>query len=521
MVCARAHPGTRPRPATSSLSSRRRPVGRASVMRDVASAAPRPTLVVLVPPSRHSTRPSPAWFRSRLGEPTRAQALGWPPVARGESTLLLAPTGSGKTLAAFLVRDRPPRARAAAQRARARRACSTCRRSRRSRSTSSATCARPSPASPSRRGASGVDLRVPTVGVRTGDTPARIARAWRARPPTSSSRRPSRSICSSPRPRARCSAASRRSSSTRSTRSFRPSAARTLRCRSSGSRRCAAGAPPLQRIGLSATQRPLDEVARLLGGFDGGEPRARHIVDAGRARSSISLGVESVERRALSTTKLGDAGRPRRAAARAHERLAARCTRAWSSWSAPTGRRSSSSTAAASPSAWPRPSTTGRGRRSRSRTTARSRARSAPPSRSGSKRGELRAIVATSSLELGIDMGAVDLVIQIESPPSVASGLQRIGRACHGVGGVPRGRASPEAPAGPPRLRRRGRDRCARARSRRRSTRATRSTSSRSRSSPCVSVEPIGVDDALRARPRARPRSPTCPAPRSRACSTC
>src|SRR4029077_21105105 len=43
------------------------------------------------------------WFRAALGEPTRAQALGWPPIARGESTLLLAPTGSGKTLAAFLV----------------------------------------------------------------------------------------------------------------------------------------------------------------------------------------------------------------------------------------------------------------------------------------------------------------------------------------------------------------------------------------------------------------------------------
>src|SRR5207248_2197393 len=49
------------------------------------------------------------------------------------------------------------------------------------------------------------------------------------------------------------------------------------------------------------------------------------------------------------------------------------------------------------------------------------------------------AIVATSSLELGIDMGAVDLVIQIEAPPSVASGVQRIGRACHQVGGTPRG----------------------------------------------------------------------------------
>src|SRR5205814_6610322 len=60
------------------------------------------------------------------------------------------------------------------------------------------------------------------------------------------------------------------------------------------------------------------------------------------------------------------------------------------------------------------------------------------------KRGALPAIVATSSLELGIDMGAVDLVVQIEAPPSVASGLQRIGRASHQVGGIPRGIVFPK-----------------------------------------------------------------------------
>ncbi|MCW2586299.1 MAG: putative ATP-dependent helicase lhr, partial [Frankiales bacterium] len=60
------------------------------------------------------------------------------------------------------------------------------------------------------------------------------------------------------------------------------------------------------------------------------------------------------------------------------------------------------------------------------------------------KAGRLPAVVATSSLELGIDMGAVDLVIQVESPPSVASGLQRIGRAGHQVGAISRGIVLPK-----------------------------------------------------------------------------
>ena len=60
------------------------------------------------------------------------------------------------------------------------------------------------------------------------------------------------------------------------------------------------------------------------------------------------------------------------------------------------------------------------------------------------KEGTLRAVVSTSSLELGIDMGAVDLVVQVESPPSVASGLQRVGRAGHSVGAVSEGSFYPK-----------------------------------------------------------------------------
>ena len=76
------------------------------------------------------------------------------------------------------------------------------------------------------------------------------------------------------------------------------------------------------------------------------------------------------------------------------------------------------------------------------------------------KSGRLPAVVATSSLELGIDMGAVDLVVQVESPPSVASGLQRVGRAGHQVGAVEPRRALPQVPRRPRADRRRSSSAC-------------------------------------------------------------
>ena len=97
------------------------------------------------------------------------------------------------------------------------------------------------------------------------------------------------------------------------------------------------------------------------------------------------------------------------------------------------------------------------------------------------KSGELPCLVATSSLELGIDMGAVDLVIQVESPKSVTAGLQRIGRAGHGVGEVSRGPDLPQVPRRPPRVRGGGQADARRRDRDRPWCRATRSTCSPSR----------------------------------------
>ena len=213
---------------------------------------------------------------------------------------------------------------------------------------------------------------------------------------------------------------------------------------------------PPQRIGLSATQRPLEEIARFLGGSVDGVERPVTIVDAGHRKPMELQVVVPVE-------DMGGGIAARRPGACAPER-----------------RRPATATAPGTRdrqpnrSIWPsiHPALLELIRTHRSTivfTNARRLAERLAASLNelagedlvrahhGSlareqrlevedalKEGRLRAIVATSSLELGIDMGAVDLVIQVESPGSVASGLQRIGRAGHQVGEPSRGRIFPK-----------------------------------------------------------------------------
>ncbi len=202
---------------------------------------------------------------------------------------------------------------------------------------------------------------------------------------------------------------------------------------------------PLQRIGLSATQRPLEEVARYLGGGSGGRtwtPRPVRIVDAG-ARKAFDLRVEvPVE----DMSRLGESLEPapgevvegpasilsRRSIWPAiHPRLLELVRAHRSTIVFVNSRRLAERLAAALNELAGEPVA-----RAHHGSIAREQRLEIEDAL---KAGRLPALVATSSLELGIDMGAVDLVIQIETPTSVASGMQRIGRASHQVEAVSRG----------------------------------------------------------------------------------
>ena len=211
---------------------------------------------------------------------------------------------------------------------------------------------------------------------------------------------------------------------------------------------------PLQRIGLSATQRPLEEVARFLVG----PKRKCRILDAGARKPldlQIQVPVESMTEPDARPAGIGAAGD-----SDPLEPVAGGESLRGSIWPAIYPELLALIRAHRSTIVFVN------NRRSAERLALRlnelagedgSRGAEIARAHHGSlareerlvveellKAGEIPCIVATSSLELGIDMGAVDLVVQVESPKSVAAGLQRIGRAGHGVGERSKGRIFPK-----------------------------------------------------------------------------
>ncbi|MHB1931143.1 MAG: DEAD/DEAH box helicase, partial [Acidimicrobiales bacterium] len=433
-----------------------------------------------------------AWFEGAFAAPTAAQAQGWEAIGRGESTLILAPTGSGKTLAAFLwALDRLLTSPAAGH----------CRvlyvsplkalsydveRNLRTPHTGIALVAR-------RLGLEVPDLRVAT---RTGDTPPEDRSAMLRNPPDVLITTPeSLYLLLTSRAAAilagvehvivdeiHAVAGTKRGAHLALSLERLQHLCAHPPAPAAGGRSRRPPAEPVQphafqRVGLSATQRPLEELARFLGGQDEtGTPRPVTVVDAG-VRKALELQI------VVPVDDMGELGKPlairddealvmRGAAAgnpevrasiwpaiyprllelvRAHrstlifvnsrrlaERLAARLNELAAAEAAPGSGADAHALGGSSYLGAGAPAELVRAHHGSISREQRLEVEDAL------KAGRLPALVATSSLELGIDMGAIDLVVQVEAPSSVASGLQRIGRAGHQVGEPSRGRIFPK-----------------------------------------------------------------------------
>jgi len=403
------------------------------------------------------------WFIASFGAATAPQALGWPAIARGESTLILAPTGSGKTLAAFLwCLNRLMTAPEPTKRSR-------CRVLYVSPLKALAVDVEKNlrvPLDGIARVASerGEPLVAPAIAIRTGDTPP-SERARFLREPADILITTPESLYLLLTSNARQVLASIDTVIVDEIHALVPTK-RGAHFALSLERLEAICARPLQRIGLSATQRPLDEVARFLGGAESPASRSRTrsrrsspdaaeaerevtqefadprelryrpvtIVDAGQ-KKAIGLAID-VPVQDMKHPGPADSTNPSSIWTAIHPRLLELIRAHRSTLIFVNSRRLAERMAGAL-------------NELAGETLVRSHHGSlSRPQRveveDRLKAGTLRALVATSSLELGIDMGAIDLVVQIEAPPSIASGLQRIGRAGHQITSVSEGVVFPK-----------------------------------------------------------------------------
>jgi ATP-dependent Lhr-like helicase len=357
-----------------------------------------------------------SWFARRFGEPTPPQSLGWPLICQGRHTLIAAPTGSGKTLAGFLsaidslLRQEPPLPdQTQVLYVSPLRALSND--VQKNLEGPLAEIAAADPLLPSIR-----------VLVRTGDTPAGQRAAMARRPP--------HILVTTPESLYLLLTSEAGRGMMATVRTVIVDEIHALVRDKRGShlalsleRLQALTGHPLQRVGLSATQKPLEEVGRFLVGAE----RECALVDAGTFRE-LDLAVE-VPPSPLTTVcsheqweeiyaRMADLIRGHRTTLvfvntrKMAERMAAQLTKLLGA-DAVTSHHGSLS-------------------RER-RLEAEQRL----------KAGRLRALVATASLELGIDIGEVDLVIQVGATRSIATFLQRVGRAGHALARVPKGRFFP------------------------------------------------------------------------------
>ncbi len=392
------------------------------------------------------------WFRAVFDHPTAPQRMGWPAIARGESTLIFAPTGTGKTLTAFLwCLDRlmlhaPP-------------AEEGCRILYISPLKSLAVDVERNLQSPlagiaataARRN---VPVHMPEIAIRTGDTAQRERSRFR--------RHPAEILITTPES-LYLLLTSQAAASLRTVETVILDEIHALVPTKRGAhlalsleRLEAITQKPLQRIGLSATQRPLEEVAHFLTGAelrkatpadDATAPaqewttneerphifRPVTIVEANEPKQlnlRVEVPVEDMARLGQQEELPSGAASqgPKRTSiwSAIHPRLVEIIRERQSTLLFVNSRRLAERLAAALNEIAGEP--LARAHHGSLAATQRAEIEDAL------KAGRLRALVATSSLELGIDMGAIDLVIQIEAPPSVASGMQRIGRAGHSVG---------------------------------------------------------------------------------------